>query len=85
MSSRAKKKLKRDREDQNNPVVQPEVKPKTESCTALSVAKGLVTGPLLWPARATTKISLAAPRHTLAGLVGWEFLRGVGGDKRSTA
>ena len=47
MSSRAKKKFKRDREDENNPVVQPEVKPKTESCTALSVAKGLVTGPVL--------------------------------------
>ena len=33
---------------------------------------------LLWPARATTKTSLAAPRHPLAGPVGWEFLRGVG-------
>ena len=33
---------------------------------------------LLWPARATTKISLAAPRHTLADFVGWGFLRGVG-------
>ena len=44
----------------------------------------LLTG-LLWPARATTKISLAAPRHHLADPVGWEFLRGVGGNKRSTA
>jgi len=26
---------------------------------------------LLWPARATTKISLAAPRHPLADPVGW--------------
>ena len=33
---------------------------------------------LLWPASATTKISLAAPRHSLADPVGWEFLRGVG-------
>ena len=40
---------------------------------------------MLWPARATTKISLAAPRHPLADPVGWEFLRGVGGNKRSTA
>jgi len=29
---------------------------------------------LLWPARATTKISLAAPRHPLAVPVGWVLL-----------
>jgi len=46
----------------------------------LSVGRGV-----LWPARATTKISLAAPRHPLADPIGWEFLRGMGGNKRSTA
>ena len=30
----------------------------------------------LWPARATAKISLAAPRHPLAVPVGWGFLGG---------
>jgi len=30
-----------------------------------------VTSTLLWPARATTKISLAAPLHPLAVSVGW--------------
>ena len=35
----------------------------------------------LWPARATTTVSLAAPRHPLAASVGWGFLRGPGGNK----
>ena len=39
--------FKRDREDENDPVVQPEIKPATEGCTALSVVKGLVTEPVL--------------------------------------
>ena len=43
------------------------------------------TKSLLWPARATTRISHAAPRHPLAVPVGWGFLRGVGVTKRSTA
>ena len=47
MSSRAKEKFKRDREDENDPVVQPEVEPDTKVCTALSVVKGLVTQPVL--------------------------------------
>ena len=48
MSSRAKEEFKRDREDENSPAVQPEVEPYTlEDCTALSVAKGLVTEPVL--------------------------------------
>jgi len=38
--------FKRDREDKNDPVVQPEVKLYTEGCTALSVVKGLVTEPV---------------------------------------
>ena len=51
MSTRATRKFKRDREDENDPVVQPELKPYMEvskgGCTALSVAKGLVTEPVL--------------------------------------
>ena len=51
MSSSARKKFKRDREDENDPVVQPEKKPhiiKEGNCTiALSVAKGFVTEPVL--------------------------------------
>ena len=51
MSARAKEKFKRDREDENDPAVQPEVKPHKEEeqgdCTALSVAKGCVTEPVL--------------------------------------
>jgi len=35
-------------------------------------------GPLLWPARATTKISPAAPLQPLADPIGWGFRRGVG-------
>jgi len=31
---------------------------------------------LLWPSRATTKISLAVPRYPLAVPVGWGFLKG---------
>jgi hypothetical protein len=44
MSSRAREAFKRDREDENDPVVQPELKPYAGGCTAPSVAKGLVTG-----------------------------------------
>ena len=51
MSTRATRKFKRDREGENDPVVQPELKPYTEvtrgGCTALSVAMGLVTEPVL--------------------------------------
>ena len=48
MSSRAKEKFKWDREDEKNPAVQPEIKPYTlGDCTALSVAKGCVTEPVL--------------------------------------
>jgi len=47
LSSRASKRFKWDREDETNPVVQPEVEPDSEGCTALSVAKGLVTEPVL--------------------------------------
>jgi len=39
--------FKRDREDEIDPVVQPEIKPHTGGCFALSVAKGLVTEPVL--------------------------------------
>jgi len=38
----------------------------------------------LWPARATTKISLAAPRYSLEDPVVWGFLRGVWVTKQST-
>jgi len=37
---------------------------------------------LLRPARATTRLSLAEPRHPLADPVGWGFLRVVGVTKR---
>jgi len=47
LSSRAKEKFKRDRENENNPVVQPKINPNMEGCTALSVVKGLVTEPVL--------------------------------------
>ena len=47
MSPRATKKFKRDREDEIDPAVLPEIKPDTKSCTALSAAKGLVTEPVL--------------------------------------
>jgi hypothetical protein len=47
LSSRAKEKFKREREDEDNPAVQPEVEPNAGGCTALSVAKGLVTEPVL--------------------------------------
>jgi hypothetical protein len=47
LSARAKESFKRGREDEINPDVLPEVEPQTEGCTAQSVAKGLVTGPVL--------------------------------------
>jgi hypothetical protein len=47
LSTRAKEKFKRDREDKIDPAFLPEVKPDTRSCTALSAAKGLVTEPVL--------------------------------------
>jgi hypothetical protein len=48
LSSRANREFKRDREDENDPAVQPEMKPYIDGgCTALSVAKGLVTEPVL--------------------------------------
>ena len=50
MSSRARKEFlefKRDREDENVPVVQPEIRPTLGDCTASSVAKARVTGPRL--------------------------------------
>ena len=48
MSSRAKGKFKRDREDESDPAVLPEMRPYIEGgCTALSVAKGFVTEPVL--------------------------------------
>ena len=48
MSTRAKRKFKWDREDENDPVVLPELKPYTEGgCTTLSVDKGFVTEPVL--------------------------------------
>jgi len=37
-----------------------------------------VRSSVLWPARANTMISLAAPRHPLTVPAGWEFLRGAG-------
>jgi hypothetical protein len=47
VSSRAKDKFKRDREDESDPAVQPEMKLHernyVEGCTALSVVKGHVT------------------------------------------
>jgi hypothetical protein len=44
MSARAEGKFKRDREDDDDHVVQPEVQPDTrEGCTVLSVFKGIVT------------------------------------------
>jgi hypothetical protein len=42
-----KKKFKREREDENDPAVLPEVRPYVKGCTALSAAKGLVTKPVL--------------------------------------
>ena len=48
LSTRAKRTFKRDKEDENDPVLLPEVKPYTEGgCTALSVIKGLVTEPVM--------------------------------------
>jgi len=47
LSSRVEKKFKRDREDENNPVFQPEVEHDTKIFTALWVAKGFVTEPVL--------------------------------------
>ena len=47
MSSRARKKFKRDREDESNPAVLPEVRPDTRGCTALSAAMGIVTEAVL--------------------------------------
>jgi hypothetical protein len=48
LSSRAEGKFKWDREDESDPAVLTEMKPYTEGgCTALSVAKGLVTEPIL--------------------------------------
>jgi predicted aspartyl protease len=44
---RAEKEFKRDREDEIYPNVQPEVRPHREDHNALSVAKGLVTEPVL--------------------------------------
>jgi len=47
LSTRAKRKFKRDKEDENDPVVLPELKPYTKGgCTTLSVIKGLVTEPV---------------------------------------
>jgi hypothetical protein len=42
-----KNKFKRDRDDENDPAVLPEVRPYVKCCTALSAAKGLVTKPVL--------------------------------------
>ena len=47
MSSRARKRFKRDREDESDPAVLPEVKPDRRGCIALSAVKGLVTEPVL--------------------------------------
>ena len=47
MSSRARKKFKRDREEESDPAVLPEVKPDRRGCIALSAVKGLVTEPVL--------------------------------------
>ena len=41
------KEFKRDREDENYPAVQPEIEPSPGECIASSVAKGLVTEPVL--------------------------------------
>jgi hypothetical protein len=43
LSRRAQERFKRDREDVNNPAVQPEIEPDRMRCTALPVAKGVVT------------------------------------------
>jgi len=61
---------------QNNPPLESgtEIFPGLLSARALS-----------WPTRATTKISLAAPRYPLEESVGWGFLRGVWVTKQSTA
>jgi hypothetical protein len=60
LSARAKERFKRDREDDDDPVVQPEVEPYTrEGCTAQSVVKGIVTGPML-----TVEIEGGGDRHT---------------------
>jgi predicted aspartyl protease len=47
MPQRAKQLFKRDRETENVPVGQPEVEPQAEGYNALSVAKGVVTEPVL--------------------------------------
>jgi hypothetical protein len=47
LSSRARKRFKRDREDESDPAVLPEVKPYRRGCIALSAVKGLVTEPVL--------------------------------------
>jgi hypothetical protein len=47
LSSRAKEEFKRDREDKSGPAVLPEVEPGLRGCTALPVAKGVVTEPVL--------------------------------------
>ena len=47
MSTRAKEEFKRHREDESGPAVLPEVEPDLRGCTALPVAKGLVTEPVL--------------------------------------
>jgi len=44
---RARKKFKRDREDEIDPAIRPEAEPDAESRTAHSAAKGLVTEPML--------------------------------------
>ena len=44
---RARQKFKRDREDEIDPAIQPEMKPTAMSCTALLAVKGLVTEPVL--------------------------------------
>jgi hypothetical protein len=47
LSRRAKERFKRDREDEDNPAVQPEIEPDRMHCTAQPVAKGVVTAPVL--------------------------------------
>ena len=47
MSAKARKKIKRDMEDESDPAVLPEIKPDRRGCIALSAVKGIVTEPVL--------------------------------------
>jgi hypothetical protein len=69
LSSRAKEKFKRDREDENDPVVQPELRSDARDCTALSAAEGLVTEPMLTVARGGEEFSFMADTGAMVSLI----------------